>query len=50
MGSVCLIGQDLNNHYSDVITRCFMAEGVSHKHSLYLADLVESSDSYFQVY
>ena len=49
VGGVCLIGQDTLNTYSETVTRCFIAEGVSHKHSIYLADLVEEKDKYFQV-
>ena len=49
MGGVCLIGQDNYNNYTDIISRCFVAEGVNHKHSIYLADLNEEEEKYFQV-
>lgn len=41
MGSVCLIGQDKFNTYSDIIYRCFIAEGITHKHFVFVADLEE---------
>lgn len=41
VGSVCLIGQDKYNSYTDIITRCFIAEGIAHKHAIYIADLNE---------
>ena len=49
VGSVCLVGQDSLNQHSDVVTRCFLAEGVLHKHALYVADLGESEASLFSV-
>jgi len=45
VGSVCLIGQDKANTYADIITRCFIAEGLVHKHAVYVADLNEDLTS-----
>jgi hypothetical protein len=39
----------VNNYYANVITRCFVAEGVSHKHGLFLADLIDGEERYLQV-
>ncbi len=41
VGSVCLIGEDKSNTYTDIITRCFIAEGIVHKHAIYTANLNE---------
>jgi hypothetical protein len=45
-----MIGQDTFNNFSDIVSRCFIAEGVSYKHSIYLADLVDDQDRIFQVF
>ena len=49
MGSVCLIAQDQYNTYTDIIARCFLAEGITHKHSVYVADLEEDFKHLLQV-
>lgn len=49
VGGVCLVGQDQYNNYADIVTRCFIAEGVTHKHSIYVAKLNEDEKSLFQV-
>ena len=49
VGGVCLIGQDRDNNYADIVNRCFIAEGITHKHSIYVANLNETKESLFQV-
>jgi elongator complex protein 4 len=49
VGGVCLIGQDQLNFYTDIISRCFIAEGVTYKHSIFVADLTEDKNHLFQV-
>ena len=49
IGGVCLIGQDRDNHYADIVNRCFIAEGITHKHSIYVANLNEDKESFFKV-
>ena len=49
VGSVILIGQDKHNSYSDIVARCFIAEGVVHKHSVYVADPTEDIQHLKQV-
>lgn len=49
VGGVCLVGQDTKSTFTDVLKRCFIAEGVFHKHSIYIADLNESSDRLLNV-
>jgi hypothetical protein len=49
VGGVCLIGQDQLNFYTDIISRCFIAEGVTYKHSIFVADLTEEKRHLFQV-
>jgi hypothetical protein len=49
VGSVVLIGQDKHNSFSDIISRCFIAEGVTHKHSIYVADPNEDIKHLIQV-
>ncbi|CAF0709642.1 unnamed protein product [Brachionus calyciflorus] len=48
VGGICLIGQDNKNYYSDIVTRCFIAEGVVHKHAIYVADLIEEKEKLFE--
>ena len=49
VGSVVLIGQDKHNSFSDIISRCFIAEGLIHKHSIYVADPNEDIKHLIQV-
>ena len=49
VGGICLIGQDRDNNYADIVTRCFIAEGITHKHSIYVANLNEDKESLLQV-
>ena len=49
VGSICLIGEDLFNYYADIICRCFIAEGVLNKHSIYVASPFADSTNLFQV-
>jgi hypothetical protein len=49
VGSICLIGEDEFNHYSDIICRCFIAEGVLNKHSIYVANPFVESTNLLQV-
>lgn len=48
VGSICLIGEDTNNSYADIVSRCFLAEGVMHKHSLFVANLNETREELFK--
>ena len=48
VGSICLIGEDKHNSYADIVTRCFLAEGVTHKHSLFVATTNETRDELFK--
>jgi hypothetical protein len=43
------VGEDRKASYTDVLTRCFIAEGVCHKHSIFVADLSEDKEKLFQV-
>lgn len=49
VGSICLIGQDTYNSFTDIVTRCFLAEGIVHKHALFVADLTESKEHLLKV-
>jgi hypothetical protein len=49
VGSLCLIGQDTYNSFSDIIVRSFIAEGIVHRHSIYVADPNENENHFFQV-
>ena len=49
VGSVCLVGQDKFNTYTDIISRCYVAEGLVHKHHIYVADLNEDITHLLQV-
>ena len=44
-GSICLVSQDKHNSYSEIISRCYLAEGIYHKHAIYIADLNEDLNS-----
>lgn len=49
VGSVCLIGEDTFNYYADIICRCFIAEGVLNKHSIYIASPFAESTNLLHV-
>jgi elongator complex protein 4 len=49
VGSICLIGEDSFNYYSDIISRCFIAEGVLNRHSIYIANPFAESTNLLQV-
>lgn len=46
VGSVCLIFEDKNHQYSNLLTRYFIAEGVVNGHGIYLASTENTSDSF----
>jgi hypothetical protein len=49
VGSVCLIGEDTMSYYSDIICRCFLADGILNKHEIFIADPLIDVNNLLQV-
>jgi hypothetical protein len=49
VGSVCIVGEDTMGYYSDIVCRCFVADGVLNKHELFIADPLIDVNNLLQV-